>query len=50
MELLDYLPDFMAELEEMQELTKAEQPEIAAAIRTVRAAPDEFFITMLSPA
>ena len=42
MELLDYLPDFMAGLKEMQELTKAEQPEIAAAIRAVRTAPDEF--------
>ena len=50
MELLDYLPDFMAGLKEMQELTKAEQPEIAAAIRAVRTAPDEFFITTLSPA
>lgn len=36
MELLDYLPDFMAGLKEMQELTKAEQPEISAAIQAVR--------------
>jgi len=50
MELLDYYPEFMAELKEIQELAKAEQPEIAAAIQTVRDAPNDFFITELSPA
>lgn len=50
MELLDYYPEFMAELKEIQELTKTEQPEIATAIQTVRDAPNDFFITELSPA
>lgn len=49
MELLEYLPDFMAGLKEIQEMVKAEQPDISAAIQAVREAPDDFFITTLSP-
>ena len=48
MELLEYLPDFMASLKEIQELAKAEQPDISSAIQAVREAPDDFFITTLS--
>lgn len=50
MELLDYYPEFMAGLKDLQELTKAEQPDISAAIQAVRKAPDNFFITTLTPA
>ena len=50
MELLEYLPDFMASLKEIQELAKAEQPDISAAIQAVREAPDDIFITTPSPA
>ena len=49
MDLLEYLPDFMSGLKELQELTAAEQPEITAAIQAVRNAPEDFFITTLSP-
>lgn len=49
MELLEYLPDLMAVLKEIQEMIKAEQPDISAAIQAVRETPDDFFITTLSP-
>ena len=49
MELLEYLPDFMAGFKEIQAMVKAEQPDISAAIQAVREAPDDFFITTLSP-
>lgn len=48
MELLNYWPEFMAALKEFQELASAEQPEIAAALAAVRAAPEDFFVSTLT--
>ncbi|KAF5056857.1 hypothetical protein DSECCO2_363050 [anaerobic digester metagenome] len=50
MELLKYWPEFLAELKEFQELAEAEQREISAAVQAVSEAPDNFFITTLTPA
>lgn len=49
MELLEYWPGFLQELLEFRELAQAEQPELDSAAQAVRAAPDDFFISTLSP-
>lgn len=48
MALIEYWPEFMAGLTELQALAQAEQPELTAALEAVRRAPEDFFITTLT--
>ena len=48
MRLLDYWPEHMGALREFQALARTEQWELENAVRVVRGAPDDFFVSTLS--